>query len=513
MKSLADAILTHCANVAPLLETLSDRIAASAKPAAGAIDPEKALSNARLFLDALVAFYEDADRAAYFPHAADKTIADPLAALLTHLQSFQQGPTPQLAVAAITSADQMYAAGLRLGLISFGLPSNDLKALVADLTATRKSARKLLTGVEEKRDELLAKAAAAAAQIQESFTVQTGQLRADLAAAVEESVRRQADLEAVAEAVAKFREDLLASQESVGAISDAVAKNRADADAAATAAAEFASSAKADMSAAKDARARIKDELDAAIKFYEEIEAHQSAMRETQKGANAQFNELSTKYEGLHASLEERTKEIVSRNEALQAEIEKHLQKSIGASLFHAFDTRRQNLGFGKWMWAATLAGSVFAGGLLTWWLADSIKGASVEPAFFVKLSALIPVSFAIFFAARQYSSERRTEEEYAFKSAISVSLEPYKNLLNRMRSDGHEEQAAFVEKLLLEVFDNPVKRVYADGRGVDSESKKERIKELKLLLGVAKTIDPEWAKRLLDTYAEFLGFPVRLAK
>jgi hypothetical protein len=105
---------------------------------------------------------------------------------------------------------------------------------------------------------------------------------------------------------------------------------------------------------------------------------------------------------------------LVKKNEDLQAEIKVHLRKVIGSSLFHAFDTRRRWLGLGKWIWAAILLLAVIAGCLLSAWLAKSITGGGLEFAFFVKLSAVIPISFAIFFAARQHGNERRTEEEYA---------------------------------------------------------------------------------------------------
>ena len=61
---------------------------------------------------------------------------------------------------------------------------------------------------------------------------------------------------------------------------------------------------------------------------------------------------------------------------------------------------------------------------------------------------------------AKRYSSERRAEEEWAFKSAISISLDPFRDLIARMKKDGHE--TAFVERLVSEIFDNPTKRLYA---------------------------------------------------
>ena len=116
-------------------------------------------------------------------------------------------------------------------------------------------------------------------------------------------------------------------------------------------------------------------------------------------------------------------------------------------------------------------------------------------------------MTFTILFAAKQYSNERRTEEEYAFKSAISVSLEPYKDLLQRMKESGHGDEAKFVEKLLLEVFDNPVKRVYANPSiTTELDEYQAKLKDLKKLLEMSKNVDPEKAKQLIDLFQNTLG-------
>ena len=75
------------------------------------------------------------------------------------------------------------------------------------------------------------------------------------------------------------------------------------------------------------------------------------------------------------------------------------------------------------------------------------------------RLVIVAPLVFLITFTAKRYTSERRAEEEWAFKSAISVSLDPFRDLIARMKMDGHE--TAFVERLVSEIFDNPTKRLY----------------------------------------------------
>ena len=78
----------------------------------------------------------------------------------------------------------------------------------------------------------------------------------------------------------------------------------------------------------------------------------------------------------------------------------------------------------------------------------------------YARLVIVAPLAFLIAFTAKRYSSELRAEEEWAFKSAISISLDPFRDLIARMKKEGHE--TAFVERLVSEIFDNPAKRLYA---------------------------------------------------
>ena len=113
---------------------------------------------------------------------------------------------------------------------------------------------------------------------------------------------------------------------------------------------------------------------------------------------------------------------------------------------------------------------------------------------FFVRLGVMIPLGFLMYFTASQYKKEREAEEEYAFKSAISFSLEPYRDLLIRMRKD-EELEAEFVKRLMEDVFDNPVKRLY---------NHKDANSELEELIDAAKTVTGKLPK---EQKKAFFGF------
>ena len=92
--------------------------------------------------------------------------------------------------------------------------------------------------------------------------------------------------------------------------------------------------------------------------------------------------------------------------------------------------------------------------------LAEKDKSTIQWALVYARLVIVAPLAFLIAFTAKRYSNERRAEEEWAFKSAISISLDPFRDLIARMKKDGHE--TAFVERLVSEIFDNPTKRLYA---------------------------------------------------
>jgi hypothetical protein len=68
-----------------------------------------------------------------------------------------------------------------------------------------------------------------------------------------------------------------------------------------------------------------------------------------------------------------------------------------------------------------------------------------------------------------QYSHERKLEEEYAFKSNISISLIPYKQLIEETMINEPQEKAkftAFLIEAVNRVFTPPIDRVFEDREG-----------------------------------------------
>lgn len=164
---------------------------------------------------------------------------------------------------------------------------------------------------------------------------------------------------------------------------------------------------------------------------------------------------LHSETEARVADLELRSETVVARHEDLQASIEEQLQKATGASLFHAFQTRRKQITAAKWVWAAI---SVVSLALTVGWsifLAQS--AASLDTVFFVRLAGTVPVLALVVFCLAQYGRERRAEEDYSFKSALSLSLVPYRDLVESLGEAGTDaEHAKFLVKTIGQIYEAP---------------------------------------------------------
>jgi|SRR5579862_770581 len=161
-----------------------------------------------------------------------------------------------------------------------------------------------------------------------------------------------------------------------------------------------------------------------------------------------------------------KTNELIGELAKLKNQIKDQIQQATGFQLFGAFQSRQNEIANSKsfWVWAIAVLVLISAG--VTIWIAHEAQYYSVNSfAFWVKLSLTVPLGFALTFCTVQYSRERRLEEEYAFKSSISVSLNPYRDLIRSIvDSAGAGEQGKYTDFVIdsvRNVFTPPTERVF----------------------------------------------------
>ena len=174
----------------------------------------------------------------------------------------------------------------------------------------------------------------------------------------------------------------------------------------------------------------------------------------------------------------EETNTLVSKLVALEGQIKEQLQKATGVSLFHSFGTRQEALSKSKKMWLWIIAGLVVASIVLTIYVLKTTTDMNIE--FFLKLSMSLPLIFAFAFCSVQYSRERKLEEEYAFKSNISISLVPYQELVEKLVTNNQpgerEKYTAFIIDSITKVFTSPTEKIFhpEDKQKTSSDSIKQ---------------------------------------
>ncbi len=184
------------------------------------------------------------------------------------------------------------------------------------------------------------------------------------------------------------------------------------------------------------------------------------------------------------------TDELINNLREMEDHIKEQIRKATGFSLFHSFQTRQFELAGSKKFWIWALAGLVVA----SWGVSIFVITTTInfDVAFFGKLSMTIPLIYAIFFCTVQYGRERKLEEEYAFKSNISISLVPYQELVEKLvnaQQPGEREKfTAFIIDAITKVYTSPTDKTFDAEQGHKTYSV-DPLKQLEKLL--KSVVDP----------------------
>lgn len=154
----------------------------------------------------------------------------------------------------------------------------------------------------------------------------------------------------------------------------------------------------------------------------------------------------------------EETETLLKQVQAVRIQADEALLRATGESLFHSFDTRQRQISRAKWIWVGLLAASVIL--LMRVAMLIAYSALPFTAALTLKLAMVPPTIFALWFCSVQYNRERRLEEQYAFKSNISISLTPYKKLVSEVlpggQADAQARYAEFIIGAVNQVFTPP---------------------------------------------------------
>ncbi len=223
---------------------------------------------------------------------------------------------------------------------------------------------------------------------------------------------------------------------------------------------ESASEAEAKAQSATTNEKRLQD-------FIKRVDSSEKRLSETIEKSNTGFLELSKSVQEFKDDQTTDLEQFIERLKAIEIDINQKLSKATGVTLFHSFDQRSKRT-YAHWIWLVLGLGIFAATVYVILGAVNGLKG-SPDAAFLIKLSLSLPAILIIGFALQQYSKERRLKEEYAFKSAISLSLDPYRKLVEEAVDVlTPEERVRFADFLITSIsiiFESPTEKVFGEKR------------------------------------------------
>lgn len=202
------------------------------------------------------------------------------------------------------------------------------------------------------------------------------------------------------------------------------------------------------------------------------------------KGFDA-FKEGSDKQKADLAQMLTEAKEHLDKSDAqyetilgYRETIEKYLGYSVDGYLGNKFDDRAEKLRKALRFWQLAVPISVVVS--IAWvaivftWLRSDLGNEWVNLG--INLLKTTPAFILMGFTFGQYGKERNLQEEYAFKSAVAMTINAYANLLAEKDSDVNKSRQQLILRALEEVHKQP--KLYSEKGGTMISLKAREMRE-----------------------------------
>jgi DNA repair exonuclease SbcCD ATPase subunit len=217
-----------------------------------------------------------------------------------------------------------------------------------------------------------------------------------------------------------------------------------------------------ELESAKNTVKEISSLLQNASDSNGQITSLLGTQRENLATANTELTNIATQRGEIATAIEELTKKLQEAEKRLSHMQEKEswvnelAGTAAAGALGHKFESRRSQLGTASSWW---LGGTVASIILAAAWLGGShkyfvIDKGDVWQTLAVNFGLLLPAIFIVGFFAKQFSKIRQFEEEYAFRSAVAMTLGAF---ADRLKSSEHDTGSQEYNKLILQT----VERLY----------------------------------------------------
>lgn len=186
------------------------------------------------------------------------------------------------------------------------------------------------------------------------------------------------------------------------------------------------------------------------------------------------IEEHTIEYKNFLTSTDEKMKYFTERNQYL----DELIGREVGASLFETFKQRKIELNnpVRFWKWSVPVMSLATVGWIIYLFHGN---GTNIDVIFWWETFAIntlksIPPIFLMFFSLSQYKKERNFQEEYAFKSAVALTIEAY---ANRLIDEKNKDD--LVMRSVSEVYRSPIEVKYTSNDEKPSKQILETVKNM----------------------------------
>ncbi len=190
------------------------------------------------------------------------------------------------------------------------------------------------------------------------------------------------------------------------------------------------------LSTIEEQQASIKEmsekRLDELERIFSERNSELNQHRETISSYIEDFRQQKSQYQDHLNFVEGKRSYFEERIEYLDALIE----REVGASLFKTFNARKNELNAPVKWWAGGVVLATLGAGGWIWSLFHYFSVVDITnttlwwQVFAANTLKSIPAFVLLYFAINQFRKERNYQEEYAFKSAVALTINAYAKLL-----------------------------------------------------------------------------------
>ncbi|PHR46544.1 MAG: hypothetical protein COA32_10390 [Fluviicola sp.] len=183
------------------------------------------------------------------------------------------------------------------------------------------------------------------------------------------------------------------------------------------------------------------------------------------------FNEIVNEQKNLETELKKtiesssKTNEKVNKTneyiDSQKSQIEKMVGLATDGAIGYKFDERQKNIFKNIWFWkiAVPLSYVVAAVWVIIVFTSLSTDVGNVWLNLLISLVKTTPAWFLVAFTTNQYKKEREYEEEYAFKSAVAMTITSYTSLLSNDDVNQMKTKDQVLSKVLDKLYSSPLRR------------------------------------------------------